>query len=323
MIVVWRVTEQCNLACPFCAYDKRLPFVRRHADPAEILRVARLAAQRVLQNGEDVLFSFLGGEPLTWRPLSGLARDIHGLGVRLSVTTNGTTLGAKPARQHLVNYYGEVTISVDGFSDFHDAMRDWRGGFGKLRNGVTALAREAAAMKAPLKLRANIVLMRQNVGVFSSLCSELAGWGISEITFNQLGGRDRPEFYPTHRLRETDVDMLARELPSLRRSLAACGTALIGGEDYIERFRASACDLQNPVEECYPGEKFLFVDEVGRISPCSFTSEEYGIDTRTLRQPDDLADLPHRFRAMKLAQAARACADCLSTQVCGKFQPAG
>lgn len=32
MIIVWRVLNDCNLACPFCAYDRRLAIRRARAD---------------------------------------------------------------------------------------------------------------------------------------------------------------------------------------------------------------------------------------------------------------------------------------------------
>jgi MoaA/NifB/PqqE/SkfB family radical SAM enzyme len=318
MIVVWRVVDSCNLACPFCAFDRRLPFARTCADPAEILRFARVLADHRARTGGDVMVSWLGGEPLLWQPLADLTLALRALGLDISATTNGTTLGSADVRRHLCDAYRELTISVDGFSAFHDPMRGWRGGFAKLRAWVPRLARAARACGSPLRLRANVVLMRQNVGSFPALCEELAGWGIREITFNQLGGRDRPEFYPAHRLRPQDVETLAAQLPRIRSRLS--GAILIGGENYLARISTSARDERNPVEDCRPGESFLFIDETGRISPCSFTSLDYGVDVRSVRTAADLAALPSRFRQQRLARRSVQCDDCLSTQVCDKFK---
>ena len=69
MIVVWQVTEHCNLSCPFCRYDRRQPFERRQADPEQVRRIASLLSESRQQRGERVLLSFLGGEPLLWPPL--------------------------------------------------------------------------------------------------------------------------------------------------------------------------------------------------------------------------------------------------------------
>ncbi|WP_027551530.1 radical SAM protein [Bradyrhizobium sp. Cp5.3] len=322
MIVVWRVVDSCNLACGFCAFDKRLGFPRSQAAPADILRFAAVLAEHQAGTGDRVLLSWLGGEPLRWQPLQALTHAVRGLGLEVSATTNGTTLGSPQLRRHLCETYKELTISVDGFSAFHDPSRGWAGGFEKLRLWVPALAAEARALGSRLKLRANVVLMHQNVGEFAALCRELAGWGISEITYNQLGGRDRPEFYPEHRLTRADVDALARALPEIRRGLSARGVVLVGGEQYLTRIRASARDEQIPVADCDPGQSFLFIDEKGLISPCSFTTQDYGADVGSVRSAADLAALPDRFRRMRQAARSRQCDDCLSTQVCGKFNAA-
>jgi MoaA/NifB/PqqE/SkfB family radical SAM enzyme len=82
MIVVWRVVDSCNLSCPFCAFDRRLAFPRSAADPADILRVAGALAAYQARSGDRVLLSWLGGEPLLWRPLEELARAVRGSGLR-------------------------------------------------------------------------------------------------------------------------------------------------------------------------------------------------------------------------------------------------
>jgi MoaA/NifB/PqqE/SkfB family radical SAM enzyme len=322
MIVVWRVVNSCNLACGFCAYDKRLGFPRSQAAPAEILRFATVLAEHQAQTGDGVLLSWLGGEPLRWQPLQALTHAVRGLGLEVSATTNGTTVGSLALRQHLCETYKELTISVDGFAAFHDPSRGWAGGFEKLRRWVPQLAREARVHGSRLKLRANVVLMHQNVGEFATLCDELADWGIVEITYNQLGGRDRPEFYPQHRLTGADVDALERALPAIRQNLASRAVMLIGGEHYLARIRASTLGQRMPVSDCDPGQSFLFIDEKGQVSPFSFTTQDYGIDIGSLRSAADLAALPARFRLLQQAARSRECDDCLSTQVCGKFNAA-
>jgi MoaA/NifB/PqqE/SkfB family radical SAM enzyme len=257
-----------------------------------VLRVATALADYQNLTGQPVLLSWLGGEPLLWKPLAGLTKAVRALGLEVSATTNGTTLGSSAMRRHLCDAYKELTISVDGFSSLHDPMRGWSGGFEKLRRWVPTLAAEARAGGSALKLRANIVLMHQTIAAFPALCEELASWGIAELTFNQLGGRDRPEFYPARRLTLADVGTLEAQLPRLRGRLAETSTTLIGGDKYLDRIRASAMDEANPVEDCSPGESFLFIDERGRIAPCSFTNEDYAVSIDDIASALDIAALP-------------------------------
>ncbi|PSJ36522.1 radical SAM protein [Allosphingosinicella deserti] len=321
MIVLWRVSNHCNLACPFCAYDKRLALPRDEADPAQVGRVIDLLGAWRLKTGRPVLLSWLGGEPLLWSPRAALDAHAAKQGVDLSLTTNGTRLGAPRVRAELLQRYREVTISIDGMADFHDSMRGWQGAFGKLARSVPALAAERDAAAAPLKIRANVVLMRDNVAGFTALCRTLSGWGVDEISFNQLGGRDRPEFYPGHRLRADDVAYLAAEVPRLRAELAPAGTILVGGAAYLQRFADTVAGRPLKIADCRLAETFLFIDEAGRIAPCSFAPEHFAVTVEDLRSPADLDTLPRRLRSHQQAHPARDCADCPSTQQSDKFEP--
>lgn len=318
MILLWRVSNHCNLACPFCAYDKRLRVPRQEADPAQIARVIDLLGEWRSTTGRQILLSWLGGEPLLWQPLSELSRRAARQGIQLSLTTNGTRLGSKRVRDELIDHYREVTVSIDGPAAFHDGMRGWAGAFDKLACYLPALAQERAG--ASLKLRVNVVLMRDNIAAFEQLCLTLSSWGVDEISFNQLGGRDRPEFYPDHRLRSEDVSRLAELLPRLRAQLAG-RTTLVGGPAYIGRIADTVIGRPLPIIDCRVSEQFLFIDEAGRIAPCSFTPDHFGQSVDQLRTIGDLEALPQRLRAQQGLRPSSDCADCPSTQQFAKFEP--
>jgi hypothetical protein len=161
--------------------------------------------------------------------------------------------------------------------------------------------------------------MRDNLADFGELCAKLAGWGVDEITFNQLGGRDRPEFFPEHSLRPQDVIELRAILPDLRASLSARRVTLCGTDRYLGRIEASARQQMLPVEDCLPGERFLFIDETGLVSPCSFTSDDYGVSLEDIRDVDGLLGLPARYRGAQASAKAKACSDCPSNHVFAKF----
>jgi MoaA/NifB/PqqE/SkfB family radical SAM enzyme len=320
VIVLWRVTNVCNLSCPFCAYDKRLGLPRKEVDPAQVAQFIDILGAWRGKSGRPVLLSWLGGEPLLWKPRTDLDRKAVERGIDLSLTTNGTGLHLPRMRTALIRDYREITVSIDGTNEFHDAMRGWPGAFKTLAKIVPALVAERDAAQATMKVRANIVLMRDNIAGFSALCRTLAGWGVDEISFNQLGGRDRPEFYPDHRLRADDVSFLAALLPELRSELRQMGTVLVGGPAYLERFADAVIGRAMPIRDCRVAETFIFIDEAGRIAPCSFAPEHFSLSVDDLRSPDDLDKLPQRLRNFQNTNPARDCADCPSTQQVSKFE---
>jgi MoaA/NifB/PqqE/SkfB family radical SAM enzyme len=320
MVVVWRVTEQCNLSCKFCAYDRELSRPRRDANPESIRDFGAILSEYQQITGDPVLVSWLGGEPLLWPPLTELTRTFcSGYQLRVSTTTNGTRLSSPNVRAHVLEYHSELTISVDGIGSIHDELRGWRGGFAQLERDVTKLANEKRINGRGPILRANVLLMRETLPGFEQLCVRLADWGIEEITFNQLGGNDRPEFYPTHRLLPEQADWLIGELPGLRKRLSALGLRLHGSDSYGNRIRATTYGERFSIRDCHAGEKFLFINELGHIAPCSFTASGYGVPLYDINSACELRELPTRFAEIRSQRRHFACEDCHSTQVFEKF----
>jgi len=322
MIVVWRVTEHCNLSCPFCGYDRSLARPRRDADPQQIHAWGAALAAHQAATGKPVLVSWLGGEPLLWPPLGELTEYYRGhYGLRVSTTTNGTPLQSSALRRHLLEHYAELTVSIDALGPRHDQLRGCPGLFEKLRRNIALLVAAKAAQGRGPKLRVNLILMRSTFDELEPLAHELATWGFEEICFNQLGGNDRPEFYPENRLTPEQADRLVAVVPALRAALAERGVGLLGSSAYLRRLSATARNERLAIADCHPGETFLFIDERGRASPCSFTSETHGIPLAALAPGDALTDLSRVFTRALQGRRVSACDDCQSTHVFSKFEP--
>lgn len=320
MIVVWQITERCNLTCPFCSYDRELERSRHDADPQLIRQFGRVLAQYQRETGDAVLVCWLGGEPLLWPPLAELTTEFaaeHAL--RVATSTNGTALESAPVRCHLLASYSELTVSVDAPGPAHDALRGAPGLYATLSTRVRSLTDERRRTGRPLRLRANVVLMRGTIRVFPQLCHELADWGIDEISFNQLGGQDRPEFYPANRLEPADIAFLEHHLPRLRHELGQRQVQLLGSAGYLRRMAASSRGERLPIPDCRPGEGFLFIDLHGRVAPCSFTTGTRGVALSEVASTAALRALPESFASSIRSNRPTACDDCLSTRVFEKF----
>ena len=319
MIVLWRVTSRCNLSCPFCAYDRRLPFARTSTDSSEVRRFLGVLADYQQARRDRVLVSWLGGEPLLQPELSALSAHATGRGLRISATTNGTTLGSSAVRRHLLDHYSELTISLDSPDEMHDALRSSPGLFRALRENVSILAAARHASVRPLKLRVNTVLLRSTIDRFHHLAREVAAWGVDELTFNLLGGRDRPEYFPDNRPLPAQVSRFIDRLTGIRSELASGGFVISGSPAYLDRLNSAVHDIPRPVIDCGAGERFLFIDEHGSVSPCAFTSESLAVPLADLRNAADIAALPARFGLTRSACRPGVCDDCPSTQVFEKF----
>lgn len=320
MIVVCRVTTHCNLACSFCAYDKQLPFQRKSIDIESILHLGRMLAEYSQISNDKILFSWLGGEPFLWLDLfkvSELFKNVFGFAV--SATTNGTTLHLDTTKEKIIQSFNELTISLDGLENFHNNSRGFTNGWQKIKLAIKDLANRKEQKKSSLKLRANILLMHQNLDQFNELCLELASWGINEISFNQLGGRDRPEFYEDHRLTPQDAANLHKIIKNTREELAHKDVTLCGADTYLDKIMATAQNKKLPGLNCKPAKDFLFVDESGRIAPCSFTVDEKSVELSSIRTGQDIANLSKHNRITNDQLLGKECQNCPSTHVFKKF----
>jgi len=314
LVVVWRVTETCNLSCAFCRYDRRQPFERKSADRERVLAIGELLAEHQRRSGISVHVSFLGGEPLLWPPFVDIVRAFrHDFSLGTGVTTNGTLVGSPEIFRAVLDAIDELTVSIDGFAAFHDRVRGWPGGFERLRRSMTDFVTAKRQLGRGPLLRANMVLMRENIDDFASLAHELARIGFDELTFNQLGGNDRPEFFALHRLLPAQVEHFVGALPALRSELAEIGLNIRGSASYLERISASTHERRLPVSDCAPGERFLYLTEAGIASPCSFTADTLGVPLASPR----IGELSVAFRGAR--SRSKSCADCPSTRVFGKF----
>jgi MoaA/NifB/PqqE/SkfB family radical SAM enzyme len=319
LVVVWRVYEHCRLGCAFCGYSRTIHRPRYVADAEDLFAFGRILGDYQQLRGKSILVSWLGGEPLEWPRLAEVSHAFcEEYGLRVGVTTNGLPLQTAAVRSSLLADYDQVTVSIDGPAAFHDRVRGMPGLFERVRRYVARLRAEDAEEK--LLLRVNTILMRDNIESFPDFCRSMASWGFDELTFNQLGGNDRPEFYPDHRLLPGQVEWLREQLPDIRRRAAKRGMTIRAGERYLERIARSARNERWSIGDCQPATRLLFIDEHGRVSPCSFTSAGYGIALAELDSPEAIDALAARFAQRQSAQRLPACDDCLATHVFDKFR---
>ena len=151
-IVVWTMSRRCNLHCVHCYSDSE-----NRDYPGE------LTAEEVRRMLEDLArfqipaLLLSGGEPL-YHPrffeFAGFAKD---LGLRLTVSTNGTLIDPVTAQRIKQTGFSYVGISFDGLGKVNDQFRGKQGAFEAALAGVRHL--KAVGQKAGLRF----TLTRRNV----------------------------------------------------------------------------------------------------------------------------------------------------------------
>ena len=139
--VSFTLTNACNLRCTMCGQWSPAGYVRTghgYRGPALALDDwKRLADEAAAQGITSILLR--GGEPFLHPDILPLLEHLHGLGLYVSIDSNGTRLAAFAGDLVRLGQI-HVTVSVDGPEAVHDEVRGLPGCFAQLKEGLARLA---------------------------------------------------------------------------------------------------------------------------------------------------------------------------------------
>jgi radical SAM protein with 4Fe4S-binding SPASM domain len=174
-IVVWNITRTCNLRCIHCYSDSAAEAYPGELDWDQMKGVVEdLAAYKV----PGLLLS--GGEPTVHPRFEELLEMATGLGIKATISTNGTLITKELAdriREMNVAYVG---ISLDGIGDIHDHFRGKKGAFDLAVRGFRHC--HAAGQKTGLRL----TLTNHNVENLSAILDFIEAEDIKRSCFYHL-----------------------------------------------------------------------------------------------------------------------------------------
>ena len=146
------VTDRCNFRCTYCMPAEGLDWMSRDdlLTYEELARVARVCVERFGFDG----IRLTGGEPTVRANLPILIEQLSGLGVDLSLTTNGTTL-TKLAPALVAAGLERINISLDSLRRDRFEQITRRDELDRVLEGIDAAVRSGLK---PVKI--NCVVMR-------------------------------------------------------------------------------------------------------------------------------------------------------------------
>ena len=177
------VTDRCNFRCLYCMPEDGLPWLAR-ADVLtgdEMVRALRVAIELGVRT-----VRITGGEPTLRRDLVDVVAALDGLGVELSITTNGFLMDrlAEPLRQAGLR---RANVSLDSLRRDRFQQITRRDGLQRVLDGIDACL---AAGLRPLKI--NAVVVR---GFNDDELEAMAGWARDlgvELRFIEFMPLDAP-----------------------------------------------------------------------------------------------------------------------------------
>jgi len=130
-VVVWNVGQRCNLKCVHCYSQSRNKKYKGELTTEE----GRKLIEDLARFGSPVIL-FSGGEPLLRKDLLPLAQLATDFGMRAVISTNGTLITKRRARELKRIGLSYVGVSLDGMRATNDRFRGVEGAFVAALKGI-------------------------------------------------------------------------------------------------------------------------------------------------------------------------------------------
>lgn len=308
------VTRKCNLRCIHCYIDAGSPL------PDELTAAEWARAFRELAElGTEDLY-ILGGEPMTREDIYEIIRSASSLGMRVSMSTNGTLIGPAEARRLREAGLAEAQVSIDGPTrEVNDAIRP-PGSFDKAVRAVRLLKEQG------IRTTIGYVVLPQNaryVEEMVELAESLGADGINFETVVTFGRAARAAIYLPRRL---GLEVLrAIERAASRHSIPITLSSFRFFVDDLGAAYSEAKALvgSRPYRTCPAGLSRMVIDANGDVYGCELLMVPQLREGNVRR--DSLRDIWERgFRAFRERDPAdiEVCSSCSMRDLCWAGCPA-
>ncbi|MFQ5870573.1 MAG: radical SAM protein [Candidatus Geothermarchaeales archaeon] len=274
-LVVWNLTNACNLRCLHCYQNAGRPL------PDELTLEEKLDVVDQLSSMDVAMLAFSGGEPTMARDFLPVAKYAADSGMYVSVATNGTLLTDRRVRDMVEAGVKYVDISVDGVNpETHDNFRGVRGAWNRTIQGIRR------CLDAGLTTCMATTLTRYNFDEFDGIVDFAKRLGVHRLIFFNFiptgRGREIVEADLTPAMRE---QLMHKEYEELDKGFTVVTTApqfarvcLTTGEEGPlglahfgdARIRGKARAISEFVGGCGCGRLYCALQPNGVVTPCVF-----------------------------------------------------
>lgn len=319
-VVMWNLTEHCNLACQHCYMDARQKAGEEMTLEEGVTLIDELARLKV------PILIFTGGEPLLSKNFYALAFHAREVGLKAVISTNGTLITPEVARLLAEAKIRYVGVSLDSSDpERHDSFRGVAGAHARALQGLKN------ARDAGLKTGLRITLTRDN-------------WQDVPLLLNLAIEESIPRFclyhlVPTGRGAEiADRDVTPEQRRSVIRLLAEAAEELKGKNIEIlttdspmdgaflmeilkdDPRREDVRKLLTNAGGCSTGVKVANINHRGDVHPCHFMQHVVVGNVRERSFKDIWIDNPSAellaLRDIK-SHLTGACGRCEYLDLCG------
>jgi len=136
----WECTLHCNLNCMHCGSDCHKESAIKDMPIEDFLKVTEQISKQ--QNPNKTMIVLTGGEPLMRKDLEEFGKRATEKGFPWGMVTNGLALTEQRLKKLLEAGLGSITVSLDGFENSHNWLRNNKHSFNKAVEAIKMIVKQ-------------------------------------------------------------------------------------------------------------------------------------------------------------------------------------
>ena len=301
-VVVWNSTRTCNLHCRHCYMSSEN---KKYTGELTTAEAKKFIADLADFNVPVLLFS--GGEPLMRPDFFELASYAKSLGIRPTLSTNGTLIDKEMAAKIKETGVGYVGISLDGIDEVNDTFRGREGAYAKAMAGIENCV--AVGQRVGLRFTIN----KHNWQELDKIFDFIEAKNIDRVCFYHLvysgrGSMMQEEDLTPAEARQAMDTIISRTLDfaqrGLEKEILTVDNHCDGVYLYLKALAAGKDDLAAQIKKYIfmnggnrSGIAFAEVDPEGNVHPDQFTQHHTFGNVKERRFAEIWQDVSHPLLA--------------------------
>lgn len=248
--VIWEVTSMCNYKCSYCMFNS--------GKKSEYELSTRQAYSVIdqLKNEGFTHLKITGGEPFMRKDIMQLLNYANDSGFVIDISTNGSLITNEIALGLKKIGLSMVHVSLDGYNkETHELVRG-KNTYEPTIKGIKNLVNNS------LYVRAGTVIFKGNENHLEEIVSSCEDLGLNEVIFSYME--------PVGRMKDNDSIISKKSM-----KLTADELELIKHSHNKTLVNYSFMKNASVNQECPAITKFIYIDYLGKVSPCTWIAEKF------------------------------------------------
>lgn len=306
-LLVWDVTDKCNLRCKHC-YNADMYFNKKVNalsvdDKIEMIK-------KIANNGFKYL-SLLGGEPLACEDLDLILKTAKDNNLKVFITTNGTLMSRDIIDMLVKNEVYTIVVSIDGATaESNDNIRGV-GSFERATENLRNLNKLIKKYSLNMQTGISTTLTKKNRDDLINMPKLAHELGVDKLIFSTFvesgnGDKNIDEFqYDYNKIQDVVEEIAAKEIvkyPNLSVQLDMRPYLT----QYLKRkYKLKNVHLAETFVDCLAGEEMWYMTADGDIHPCNiminqklpkdFPKDKIKIEKVNIREYESLSNFENNI----------------------------